>query len=94
MAEFRQVYPQLKVGKFLGDSAHDVYSFYELLIHWSIEPFIDLNPKNKGHFCYAPPVAVNDYGIPLCPKGFDMVFWGYQKDRNRLKWRCPKVCRK
>jgi len=23
-----------------------------------------------------------------------MVFWGYQKDRNRLKWRCPKVAGK
>ena len=91
LAEFRQLHPELRVGKFLGDSAHDVYSFYELLNHWSIEPFIDLNPKNKGHFRYAPPVAVNDYGIPLCPKGFAMVFCGYQKDRNRMKWRCPKI---
>jgi len=91
LAECRLLYPQLKVGKFLGDSAHDVYSFYELLNHWAIEPFIDLNPKNKGHFRYAPPLKVNDYGIPLCPKGFEMVFWGYQKDRNRMKWRCPKV---
>lgn len=91
LAEFRQLHPQLKVGKFLGDSAHDVYSFYELLNHWTIEPFIDLNPKNKGRFRYAPPVAVNDYGIPLCPGGFDMVFCGYHKARNRLKWRCPKI---
>lgn len=91
LAEFRQLYPELKAGKFLGDSAHDVYSFYELLNHWSIEPFIDLNPKNKGRFRYAPPVAVNDYGIPLCPKGFVMVFCGYQKDRNRMKWRCPNI---
>lgn len=94
LAEFRQVYPELGVGKFLGDSAHDVYSFYELLNHWNIEPFIDLNPKNKGHFRYAPPFKVNDYGVPLCPKGFPMVFWGYQKGRNRLKWRCPKVAGK
>lgn len=94
LAEFSQLYPGFRVGRFLGDSAHDVYPFYELLSHWNIEPFIDLNPKNKGHFCYAPPLAVNDYGIPLCPKGFPMVFWGYQKSRNRLKWRCPKMAGK
>ena len=91
LAEFRQVYPHLNVDKFLGDSAHDVYPFYELLAHWNVEPFIDLKPKNKRNFRYAPPVDVNDYGIPLCPKGMPMVFWGFMKDRNRLKWRCPKV---
>jgi hypothetical protein len=91
LAEFRQVYPHLGIGRFLGDSAHDAYAFYELLHYWHVEPFIDLNSKNKGRFRYAPPVKVNDYGIPLCPKGFVMVFCGYQKDRNRLKWRCPKV---
>ncbi|MFZ5611027.1 MAG: hypothetical protein ACOY3U_02360 [Bacillota bacterium] len=50
LAEFRLLYPQLKAGKFLGDSAHDVYSFYELLNHWTVEPFIDLNPKTQGAF--------------------------------------------
>jgi len=91
LAEFRQLYSKLGVSKFLGDSAHDVYSFYELLNPWNVEPFIDLNPKNKGHFRYAPPFQVNDYGVPFCPKGFPTVFWGYQKDGNRLKWRCPNI---
>ncbi|MBE3588331.1 MAG: transposase [Thermoanaerobacteraceae bacterium] len=36
----------------------------------------------------------HDYGIPFCPKGFPMVFWGFQKSRNRLKWRCPKMAGK
>lgn len=31
LSEFMQVYPQLKLGRFLDDSDHDVYSFYELL---------------------------------------------------------------
>jgi len=89
LAEFRQLYPHFGVGKFLGDSALDAYAIYELCEHWQIEPFIALNSKNEGHYRFPPPVMVNDYGIPLCPKGFPMVFWGYEKDRNRLKWRCP-----
>jgi|Deesub1362A_J573_1020465.scaffolds.fasta_scaffold09212_1 hypothetical protein len=47
--------------------------------------------KNQGKYRLAPPFAINDYGIPLCPKGFPMAFWGFEKDRNRLKWRCSKV---
>lgn len=90
LTEFRQLYPDLGIGRFLGDSAHDAYAFYELLHHWHVESFIDLNPKNNGRFRYAPPVKVNEFGVPLCSEGFCMVFGGYDKARNRLKWRCPK----
>lgn len=91
VVEFKQLYPVFKAGKFLGDAAFDAHAFYELCEHCQMEPFISLNPKNQGNYRLAPPFAINDYGIPLCPKGFPMVFWGPDKDHNRLKWRCPKV---
>jgi len=47
IAEFKQIYPGLNITKFLGDSAHDAYAFYELLAHKNIEFFIDLNPRTK-----------------------------------------------
>ena len=80
-----------KIGTTVRKKSEQVSVFIVIRNHWKVEPFIELNPTNKGHFRYAPPFKVNDYGIPLCPKGFPMVFWGYQKNRSRLKWRCPKI---
>lgn len=89
LAQFRELFPHLKVAKALWDAAHDVYDFYRLHKIWEIEPFIELNPHNRGHFLHAPPLEVNEYGIPRCPAGNPMVFNGFDKKRSRLKWRCP-----
>ena len=89
LAEFKELYRYLKVNKFIADSAHDAYPFYELCEFWGIEPFIDLNSKGKGNFKNLPSVSVNEFGIPICPKGYAMCFCGFNKSRSRLKWRCP-----
>lgn len=89
LAEFRDIYPSLGFSKFLADSAHDAYPYYELMKFWDVEPFIDLNSKGKGNFKNLPSVSVNEFGIPICPKGYAMCFCGFNKSRNRLKWRCP-----
>jgi len=91
LAQFKELYPHLTMAKALWDSAHDVYDFYRLHHKWQIEPFIDLNPKNTGHFQSTPPVEVNEYGIPRCPKGHLMVYNSFDKERSRIKWRCPMV---
>ncbi|MDK2877426.1 MAG: hypothetical protein PWR06_142 [Thermoanaerobacteraceae bacterium] len=50
----------MKVNKFIADSAHDAYPFYELCEFWGVEPFIiDLNSKGKGNFKDLPSVSVN-----------------------------------
>lgn len=89
MAETRKLYPEFHFDKFIGDGAHDNYPTYELLDAWDIKAIIHLNEKNKGNFKYPPPVKVNDNGAPVCLAGYSMVFWEYQKDRCRLKYRCP-----
>ena len=85
------LYPEFNFGKDILDSAHDNYATYDLLDHWNIEPFIDLNQKNKGNLKYDPPVAVNEDGVPICKGGFLMANWGYISDSCRIKWRCPHV---
>ena len=92
--QMKQLYPEFNFSKDILDSAHDNYATYELLDHWNIEPFIDLNEKNKGNFKYNPPMNVTEEGVPICEGGFPMVNWGYQKDRCRIKWRCPHICLK
>ncbi|NLY36006.1 MAG: hypothetical protein GX046_02090 [Tissierellia bacterium] len=67
----------------------DAYPIYELLNSWQIEPFIELN-KRRGS--KPSREKIDDRGVPVCTRGERMVYWGYSKKRNRIKWRCPLAC--
>jgi len=75
----------LTVSTFIGDSAHDANALYELLGDYGTRPVIELNHKPSSL------IPLNEQGIPLCPKGFLMNYWGFDEKRCRFKWRCPKV---
>ena len=85
----KQLYPEFNFSTDILDSAHDNYATYELLDHWNIEAFIALNKRNQGNFKYDPPIDITDKGVPICKAGFEMVNWGHDKKRRRIKWRCP-----
>jgi len=92
LAEAREIYPNLTFDTFISDSASDNYPTYELLHEWGINSVIALNTKNKGNFKNLPPIGVNEHGAPICPGGNLMIYAGfYDKDRCRIKWRCPRV---
>jgi hypothetical protein len=74
----------LNVSVFIGDSAHDATALYTLLELYGTKPVIELKQKPKSS------LALNEQGIPLCPKGSTMRYWGYEQKRSRFKWRCPK----
>ena len=86
--EFRELNPKLNIDSFISDSASDNYATYELLDHWGVNAVIALNNKNQGNFKYPPALRIDDNGVPICQRGFEMVYNGYCKNRNRLKWRC------
>ena len=89
--EFRSHCYGLDVKNVCLDSAHDNYPTYELLSHYGIRPFIDLN-SNRGRPETLPPELVIDKdGTPVCQTGHRMVFSGYDSCRHRVKWRCPSV---
>jgi hypothetical protein len=93
LAEFRDLYPNLKVKNFISDSASDNYPTYELLDKWGWGAVIALNPTNSGNQLSPLPVTTDGFGIPICPAGHRMVNWGLcGKDRCRRKWRCPLAC--
>lgn len=75
----------LNFSIFIGDSAHDANAIYMLLGDYGPKPVIELNKKPASF------VPLNEQGIPLCPKGFLMQYWGFEKKRCRFKWRCPKI---
>ena len=33
---------------------------------------------------------IDQYGIPVCQAGLQMLRWGFHEKRQRIKWRCPK----
>ena len=89
--EFRRHCGSLKVQNICLDSAHDNYHTYELMQHYGIRPFIDLNTKRGRPETLPPELAIDKDGTPLCQDGHRMVFYGYDASRHRLKWRCPAV---
>jgi hypothetical protein len=95
LAEFRDLYPNLKIDTFISDSASDNYATYELLDKWGINAVIALNKTNSGNPKYPESLKLDDNGVPICPGGYKMIYYGYcGQDRCRLKWRCPKACGK
>jgi hypothetical protein len=89
LSEVKKLYPDYCFISFCGDSAHDNYATYGLLHEWEMKAFIPLNETNKGNFKYPPHIAVNPDGIPICIGNHTMVNWGFNKDRCRIKYRCP-----
>lgn len=88
-AELLELYPEFRFTKALLDSAHDVYDIYRLLYANDTEPLIDLNKRASGKMTLPGPISVDDNGVPICLAGLPMLNWGFNKNRCRIKWRCP-----
>jgi len=86
-----KLYPELSFASFIGDSAHDNYPTYNLLIARSITPFIAMNERHAGCYQLDGHFTTDNSGVPICPKGEMMVPCGFCPDRCRLKWRCPRA---
>lgn len=87
-AQLVSLYPGYGFTAALLDSAHDAYDIHRLLEKYGIEPFIDLNQRNKSNTLY-PKADFDEKGIPVCQAGLKMLNWGYESKRQRIKWRCP-----
>ena len=86
-----KLYPELPFASFIGDSAHDNYPTYNLLIAHSINPMIALNERHTGYYQLDGHFTTDSSGVPLCPKREPMVAVGFCPDRCRQKWRCPRA---
>ncbi len=75
----------VSVSVFIGDSAHDANALYALLDDYGCKTVIELKNKPSSF------IPLNEQGIPLCPKGFLMQYWGFDRKKGRFKWRCPKI---
>jgi len=86
-AQLRSAFPSFKFERALLDSAHDAYAIYKMLNLHEIEPFIDLNERNKKSISSE---IFDHNGIPVCQANLKMTNWGIHQKRQRIKWRCPR----
>jgi len=72
------------------DTAHDATDFYRISHDlWNMKPFIPLNSTNEGNTRNLPMSGMTSDGVPICMAGHCMYYYGHEKDRDRIKWRCP-----
>lgn len=74
----------------LADSAHDNYPTYDLLKQWNIKPFIALNRRSADSVSLQN-IQTTASGVPICADGHEMLNWGFDAKRYRIKYRCPMV---
>jgi IS5 family transposase len=75
--------PQGKLAYILADAGYDQFKNYEAARVYGAQAIIPLNPRNAKE----PPEGFSFNGTPRCSMGYEMVYWGYEKDY--LKFRCP-----
>jgi len=81
----------INVPKVLLDSAHDVMAIYQFCQKNAIAPIIDLNERGGVNFKYKDNFTIGKDGVPICEAGLKMIRDGTEKNRMRIKYRCPNV---
>lgn len=74
------------------DSAHDNLPTYELLEHWDIHAFIDINGRTKSSENAPDDITFDKQGHPLCRAGHKMCPRGNDPIKQAHKYRCPLKC--
>lgn len=82
------------IKKLLLDAAHDAMSFYKYFKRSGIIPFIGLNEKRGINVKYKDDFTIGKDGIPVCKAGLKMHHDGTEKNKHRIKFRCPLANRK
>lgn len=72
--------------KLTGDAAYDSAENYSFLFEEKILPYIAENIRGK--YKIKEEVFIQD-GKVFCPGGKELVYWGREKKRKRVKFRCP-----
>ena len=89
LAHARYLYKDLlHFDSLLADAAHDNYPTYDLLKRWDIMPFIDLNNRSDNKL-QIDGLALSRNGVPVCADGYEMLNWGLDRKKYRIKYRCP-----
>ena len=90
--ELRRHIPGVHPRNFCLDSAHDNIPTYRLLEEHGINALIDLNGRNKPNSALPDDIHSDSDGIPVCKGQYRMKYWGYDRNKDAVKYRCPLKC--
>jgi hypothetical protein len=83
-------HPEIKIDTFSMDAIYDSYENYRFVIEEiGAAPIIAINPRGRVDAITDSSLYLGDDGIYTCVAGFKVVYWGKDKKRGRLKFRCP-----
>lgn len=72
------------------DMGYDTKDIYEAARSRQAQAIIPLNRRGEK----TPPEGLDENRTPVCSMGYSMVYWGCEKEKGILKFRCPHVCGK
>jgi hypothetical protein len=83
-------HPQIKIESVSMDSAYDDYKNYNFAVREAhIAPIIALNQRTSVNMQSLHSLNLAPDGSFHCKGNFKMVYYGFDKKRSRLKYRCP-----
>lgn len=91
LAHARYMYRDtLRFDSLIADAIHDNYPTYNLLKQWRVKPFIALNNRSDNKL-QVNGLQLSGNGVPICADGYEMLNWGLDWKKYRVKYRCPLV---
>lgn len=78
----------MKIGAAAFDAGHDGIHNYRFMLHHDIKPFIPLKTKAPANHPKRDDLQLSPRGVPLCPAGAEMAFWGTTKNGEQV-FVCP-----
>jgi hypothetical protein len=71
------VWPEAKIGRFVGDSIHDIYAVYHYFVDKKLRYAIPYaHEPSSCNYIGDKQIAVDEKGVPLCPGGLPMRLHG------------------
>jgi hypothetical protein len=86
----KERHPEIKIDSSSMDSAYDSYENYRFVIEdIGAAPIIALNQRGRVDAITEGSLYLAEDGSYTCFAGFKVAYWGRDKKRGRLKFRCP-----
>jgi transposase len=86
----RKRHPDVKIDSTAMDAAYDEHENYRFAVEEiGTAPIIALNPRGKTDAITQGSLYLTDHGHYTCFAGFNVVYWGKEQKRGRIKFRCP-----
>jgi len=88
--QFKRHHPAIKVKKVFGDAAFDSNENFKTVIKdLEAKPYIAINSRGKENPFITENVYLDNEGHLCCLSGRRLIYWGQEKKRKRVKYRCP-----